>query len=489
MQRRVRPADLWNVSAQQFKKSLPFRVRSRSALIGATVLLQAVVIGLGWLAIMKFARSGMESGVRDRLLDQTARAVAAANADLSRELAGPIPREGAEWDKAQRIVEQASADSGQTIVVLDLQGRLLCHPGLRANPAMTRIDYSEQMLTLSPDGERVELGQLRPSTPLAAFTDLLGGEAGVGVVYNPALRAKVVALDATTASPAAISRFTGGVMRWLGLGGAAVLLLTIVGSWLLVRLYDSVMMRANERLEIELELRVRRGLAIRDGLIFGLAKLADFRDTDTGRHLERIRAYSELLGQELLLSRRDIDGSWVELLKTASSLHDIGKVGVPDSVLLKPGALTAAERHIMQMHPVFGADTLIAIRARVGDDDLLNMSIQVALYHHERWDGTGYPHRLSGEQIPLCARVVALADMYDAVTSARVYKAAKTHEEARGLILEGRGSHFDPALVDAFEAVQHRFDELRMSMRTPDDQQLPPLPRLIESMHEAAKAA
>lgn len=489
MQHPARRADLWSVRAQQFKKCLPFRVRSRSSLIAATVLLQAVVIGLGWLAIMQFARSGMESGVRDRLLDQTARVVAAANADLTRELAGPIPREGAEWDTAQRIVEQASADSGQTIVVLDLQGRLLCHPGLRANPAMTRIDYSEQMLTLSPDGERVELGQLRPSTPLAAFTDLLGGEAGVAVVYNPALRAKVVALDTATASPAAISRFTGGIMRWLGLGGAAVLLLTIVGSWLLVRLYDSVIMRANERLEIELEARVRRGLAIRDGLIFGLAKLADFRDTDTGRHLERIRAYSELLGQVLLRSRQDIDLAWVELLKTASSLHDIGKVGVPDSVLLKPGALTAAERHIMQMHPVFGADTLIAIRARVGDDDLLNMSIQVALYHHERWDGTGYPHGLSGEQIPLSSRVVALADMYDAVTSARVYKTAKSHQEARALILQGRGSHFDPSLVDAFEAVQDRFNALRESMQTPDDQQTPPLPRLIESMREAPRAA
>jgi len=226
--------------------------------------------------------------------------------------------------------------------------------------------------------------------------------------------------------------------------------------------------------------------------IRALAHLAETRDSDTGYHIMRTQAYVGLLAGRLRTHPRFADiltDKYVQLLVRSAPLHDIGKVGVPDSVLLKPGALTAAERHIMQMHPVFGADTLIAIRARVGDDDLLNMSIQVALYHHERWDGTGYPHRLSGAQIPLCARVVALADMYDAVTSARVYKSAKTHEEARALILQGRGTHFDPALVDAFESVQHRFDELRASMRTPDDQQMPSLPRLIESMHEAAKAA
>jgi hypothetical protein len=244
--------------------------------------------------------------------------------------------------------------------------------------------------------------------------------------------------------------------------------LTILASLALIRRYESRIDRVNRGLEREVRERIAHGLETRNALIFGLAKLADYRDTDTGRHLERIAVYCELLAERLSASRPGMDRAWVERLKLASSLHDIGKVGIPDSILLKPGALTPAERSTMQRHCGIGADTLRCIRTRLGPDELVDMGIEVALQHHEKWDGTGYPAGLAGEAIALPARIVALADFYDALTSKRVYKAARGHEEARRMILEQRGRHFDPAVVDAFEAVHEEFDRVRRTRVAPD---------------------
>lgn len=230
------------------------------------------------------------------------------------------------------------------------------------------------------------------------------------------------------------------------------------------RYRDSVEHR-NSVLNAEVDRGVRDGLARRDALIFGLAKLADYRDTDTGAHLERIGRYAGLLADALKDSDPDaypeIDDAWIERLSLASSLHDIGKVGIPDRILLKPGRLTDEEREVMQTHALIGADTLIAIRQKLGADPFIDMGIEVALQHHEKWDGTGYPFGVSGPAISLPARIVAMADFYDAVTSERVYKAAMTHEQATNLILSQRGTHFDPAVVDAFVACSPAFDAIR----------------------------
>jgi HD-GYP domain-containing protein (c-di-GMP phosphodiesterase class II) len=166
-------------------------------------------------------------------------------------------------------------------------------------------------------------------------------------------------------------------------------------------------------------------------------------------------------------------------------MHDIGKVGIPDSILLKPGPLTPEERRLMEQHPLIGADTLVAIRQRVGDDDLLNMGIQVTLSHHERFDGKGYPYRISSDQIPLSARIVALADMYDALTSDRVYKKAMSHAQATTIIRENRGSHFDPAIVDAYMRLERQFDQTHLALK-PDAGQRP---ALVEIAEQALRAA
>ncbi|MDH5511415.1 MAG: HD domain-containing protein, partial [Nitrospinota bacterium] len=152
----------------------------------------------------------------------------------------------------------------------------------------------------------------------------------------------------------------------------------------------------------------------------------------------------------------------VELLYKSAPLHDIGKVGVPDAILLKPGKLTAEEFEIMKKHAALGADAIIRAEEKLdaGEVSFLRYARQIAYGHHEKWDGSGYPEGLKGEQIPLAARLMAIADVYDALISKRVYKEAFSHDKAREIIVEGRGGHFDPELVDAFLAIEHKFVDI-----------------------------
>jgi len=235
-----------------------------------------------------------------------------------------------------------------------------------------------------------------------------------------------------------------------------------------LHLCGRALLRTANRLEEEARSRLNQALATRHALIFGLAKLADFRDTDTGSHLDRICTFSAMLAEELRRGRPELDDDFIECLRLAASLHDIGKVGIPDAVLLKPGKLTPEERRVIEQHTLMGADTLRAIRERLGDDRLLTMGERIALEHHEKWDGTGYPNGLAGEGISLEARIVALADVYDALTSKRSYKDAMPHAEARRIILAERGRHFDPAIVDAFDRIHERFEILARALHARD---------------------
>jgi putative two-component system response regulator len=202
------------------------------------------------------------------------------------------------------------------------------------------------------------------------------------------------------------------------------------------------------------------------GTIFALSKLAESRDPETGEHLERLQLYCRAICEGLRLRGQYIDilsDEFVENLAAASPLHDIGKVGIPDAVLLKPGRLTYEEFEIMKTHAQIGADTLLAAAGECGNNPLLEMGVEIAQFHHEKWDGSGYPTRLSGSNIPLSARILALGDVYDALTSKRVYKEAFCHEKSKAIILEGRGSHFDPNIVDAFLSVEAHFREIRQT--------------------------
>lgn len=219
----------------------------------------------------------------------------------------------------------------------------------------------------------------------------------------------------------------------------------------------------------ELAVRIRAGIRVasletRDVTIFAMARLAESRDPETGAHLERVRAYCRALAEEMRreqVYKDEVDAEFVQLIYQTSPLHDIGKIGIPDSILLKPDHLSDSEYQIMKSHTQIGFETLDDAARQFPTAKFLSMARDIAISHHERWDGTGYPRGLKGEAIPLCGRVIAVADVYDALVSKRVYKAALPHETARDIILKGAGTHFDPTITAVFAKVDHKFREIR----------------------------
>ena len=229
---------------------------------------------------------------------------------------------------------------------------------------------------------------------------------------------------------------------------------------------DDYVIKPFENAELTMRLRVgERILALetREVAIFALAKLAESRDPETGAHLERVRSYSHVIAQHLqkLPKYQDlVDSKYVQHIYETSPLHDIGKVAIPDSILLKPDHLNNREREIMCTHAQSGADTLDAALRQYPHAEFLLMARDIAASHHEHYDGSGYPYGLSGNDIPLCGRIVALADVYDALTSKRVYKNAFTHDVARSIIIGELGKQFDPDVVDAFVKNEQAFIEI-----------------------------
>ncbi len=196
------------------------------------------------------------------------------------------------------------------------------------------------------------------------------------------------------------------------------------------------------------------------GIIMGLAKLAEYRDEDTGAHLERIREYSKVLAERVAKNpeyRGYITESYINDLFQSSILHDIGKVGVPDSILLKPARLTDEEFNQIKRHTSIGGEAIANVEAKINIKSFLTLGREIAYSHHEKWDGSGYPRGIRGKDIPLSARITALADVYDALRSERPYKDAFSHEKTKEIILEGKGSHFDPDIVDAFISGEEDF--------------------------------
>lgn len=207
--------------------------------------------------------------------------------------------------------------------------------------------------------------------------------------------------------------------------------------------------------------RTREVASTRDVVFSSLAKLAESRDPETGAHLERIQLYTRLLLERLAHHgpyQAELRQQSIEVIARSSILHDIGKVGIPDHVLLKPGPLTQDEFEIMKTHTTIGADAIDAAASESRDCDFLQSAAEIARCHHEWFDGTGYPAGRHGQNIPLSARIVTVADVFDALTSERVYKSAMSPRKARSIIESKRGSHFDPAIVDAFIACWPDFE-------------------------------
>jgi putative two-component system response regulator len=227
----------------------------------------------------------------------------------------------------------------------------------------------------------------------------------------------------------------------------------------------------NRDLSEEIRAKVREISMSQLAAIFAMSKLAESRDPETGEHLERMREYCKLLSEQLSRMpkyRPIIDRGFVENIYAASPLHDIGKVGIEDRVLLKPGALTNDEWVLMKRHPIIGAETLREVDRQHPGNAFIHTGIDIAEGHHEKWDGSGYPYGRAGEEIPLVARILALGDVYDALTSKRCYKDAFSHEKSRSIIEEGSGRHFDPDVVLAFFEREDEFMKVRTAFKDSD---------------------
>lgn len=218
-------------------------------------------------------------------------------------------------------------------------------------------------------------------------------------------------------------------------------------------------------LEKEVQRRTQEVVATQEVTILTMASLAETRDNETGNHIRRTQYYIKVLAEKLRSHPRFShfldDDKTIDLLFKSAPLHDIGKIGIPDHILLKPGRLTPEEFEIMKTHCALGRDTIITAERRLGIEiPFLLFAKEIAYSHQEKWDGSGYPEGLSGDDIPISARLMAVADVYDALISRRVYKEGMPHEKAVGIIVEGKGAHFDPDMVDAFTDMADRFVQI-----------------------------
>jgi putative two-component system response regulator len=223
----------------------------------------------------------------------------------------------------------------------------------------------------------------------------------------------------------------------------------------------------NEYLEEEVVRRTKEVGAIQDATMIALGSLAETRDNETGNHIRRTQSYIKLLAETMQEHPRfkgQLPAGTIELLYKSAPLHDIGKVGIPDRILQKPGKLDPEEFEVMKTHTTLGRDAILAAERNLGSPaSFLSLARDIAWSHHEKWDGTGYPRGLSGDDIPIPGRLMAIPDVYDALISERVYKRAFSHEETVELIRQGAGIQFDPDIALAFLELSDRFKEIASS--------------------------
>ena len=232
-----------------------------------------------------------------------------------------------------------------------------------------------------------------------------------------------------------------------------------INTHLKAQAWQNSLIDNNQWLEQEVARRVFQIDQLQDATIFVMISLAEFRDECTGNHIQRTQAYVRTLAENIVKLPRystDMTPEKISLIAKSSPLHDIGKIAIPDNILLKPGKLTPEEFTIMKTHATRGYEILKQAEEFMGEKgDFLTYAMNIAHYHHERWDGTGYPKGLAGHDIPIEARLMAVADVYDALRSARTYKKAFSHEVSMDIIQEGKGTHFDPDIVEALFEIEN----------------------------------
>ena len=248
-----------------------------------------------------------------------------------------------------------------------------------------------------------------------------------------------------------------------------ILLSARIGSLIKVKSLNDQIAMHSVSLEQQVKERTSELQEAKNVTVFALAKLAECRDLETGEHLERIMNYSKIMAKELSTTKKYkniINEEFVEMIYTSSSLHDIGKVGIPDRILLKPGKLTAEEFEIMKTHALIGGDALEAAEKKIKGESFLKLAKEIAYSHHEKFDGSGYPFGYKGDDIPIGARIMALADVYDAMTSKRVYKNKFSHEVTRNFIIANAENHFGPDIVQTFLNIENEFIRIKKIINT-----------------------
>jgi len=422
------------------------------ALAQLTCMLGAVCLFGNWLD------TTLTQTLRSQILVNT-RHIAEQYADLVNRMdIKDISPGSPDLTRLQNLIEQANLpNNGFLCVISNNDGSLVCHPDLKSNQSLSDARPGTTMLHTFSGPVTMFHATTRAQPIATGWATMNDGNHLIALRDMPDLKVKIVVHQRESAVDAVIAPMIRTVHAIGGLIGVLLLIVTAIVTTAIVQRYENRVAQANERLERLVDIRSRALTKTRDAVIFGLAKLAESRDDDTGEHLDRIRVYTELIAEDLRHDHPQFDRDTIRNLGLASSLHDIGKVGIPDAVLLKPGRLTPDERKIIEQHPVIGGECLLAIKICLGNEDFLSTACEITFGHHEKWNGSGYPYGRSGEQIPLSARIVALADVYDALTSKRVYKDAMPHDKAAAIIREGRGTHFDPRIVEAFDRYEAKF--------------------------------
>jgi putative two-component system response regulator len=248
-----------------------------------------------------------------------------------------------------------------------------------------------------------------------------------------------------------------------------------VKTHLSLQLAQKELAMQNEILNIKVEERTREIALTQEATLETIANLAEYRDPETGGHINRTKGYIQVLAERLKEQSKYKDIITDTIIRSyykACPLHDIGKIGIRDEVLLKPGKLTPSEFEEMKHHTTIGYETLKMAANQLGENSFLSCAMEFALHHHEKWDGTGYPDGLKGEEIPISCRLMAIADVYDALISKRIYKPAFSHNKSVSIILEGDGTHFDPELIEIFKEVNEEFRKIAIQFADSEEERL-----------------
>src|SRR5574343_1494704 len=360
--------------------------------------------------------------------------------------------------------------TAKEVAVIDERASILVIDDTPGNLSLlNQLLRTHYRVKLANSGERgLELAALSPTDLILLdimMPEMDGYEVFERLKANPATRRiPVIFLTAKSGADDEERGLALGAVDFIHKPLAPSVVLARVRTHLQIRNWQTFLEDKSAWLQKEVESRVSEVSRLQEATIRVMVSLAEFRDECTGNHIRRTQSYVRLLAEYLSTQPRDavfLTPEQIDRIAKASPLHDIGKIAIPDYILLKPGKHTPEEFAIMKTHSVKGESMLQqSLREMGGDNAMLAFACQIARSHHERWDGSGYPDGLAGEAIPLAARLMSVADVYDALRSRRPYKKAFEHDEAVDLIAKGSGSHFDPLLVEAFLALENQFSEI-----------------------------